>query len=105
VGERGAAEVTAATTTSAASTHRTSTGRTLEALWVVYGMSASQNSPAWGGIVQSFVLRGASIQEGAGPPRRTRRGRGRNRLDGDPPSSRPNCVNELGGKRQPFSGT
>ncbi len=51
VGERGAAEVTAATTASSPSNHRTNKGRFFEPLPLVKGMSATQNSPGWIGIV------------------------------------------------------
>ena len=65
VGDRGAALVTAATTTSAMSSQSTSTGRSLEAMPLVKGISASQSSPALGIVVKPLVLRGVAVQKGA----------------------------------------
>ena len=65
VGERGGAEVMAATTTSAASVQSTKTGRSLEAAPLVKGMSAIQTSPGSGIVVKTFVLGGVAVKEGA----------------------------------------
>lgn len=64
-GERGPAEVTAATITSAASTHNTRTGRSFEAVPLVKGISASQISPGNGIVVEAVVTRGVAVQERA----------------------------------------
>jgi hypothetical protein len=63
VGERGEAEVTAATTTSAESGQRTRTGWILDALPSVKGISASQISPGEGVIVKPFVLWNVAVQK------------------------------------------
>lgn len=62
-GERGLAEVTAATTTSSPSSQRIRTGRFFDPLAFVNGMFATQNSPGRIVIVQTFVLRRVTIQK------------------------------------------
>ena len=61
--ERGGADVTTATTTSAPSSQSKRTGRSLEATPLVNGMSASQNSPAAGIVVNSLVFGREAAQE------------------------------------------
>jgi hypothetical protein len=63
VGERGGAEVTAATTTSAESSQRRRTGRILDALPSVKGISASQIAPGDGVIVKPFVCGSVAVQK------------------------------------------
>jgi hypothetical protein len=65
VGERGVAEVMAATTASPASTQRIRTGRILDAAPFVNGISASQISPGHDIIVKPFVFGNVAVQESA----------------------------------------
>jgi hypothetical protein len=64
-GERGGAEVTAATTQSAESRHRIRTGRIFDALPSVKGIFASQISPGDGIVVKPFIFRRITVQKWA----------------------------------------
>jgi len=102
VADRGAADVTAAATRSAPSSHSTRMGRLLEAVPCVKGMSATQNSPGWTGIVQAFVLGNVTAQkcgviaQRGGPLLR-------GLLDGNQPAARSNALHQRRRKLKSFA--